>query len=333
MRKILVFVSTLFCALLMSGCFINDDVPSSSIGIVSDGGALRSSCLTPGIYSDWGWFAQLKEVPIGAITFEVTDESVATADTQLVGIAVAVQIQREADCDSIHNILTNWPTLVDDKTLESTATSQVAQAIKVGTRKFTLNQLLDDRTGLASGIQQDLQVVADKFSVKVLNVSIKDIKLDPTYEAKLEQKAQVTIDIEIAQRNQDKVAAEQATARIEQEQRKLTLEAQLLAEQAQTNVAVEIARRAGEATAAQYKVYLDNPAALELARLDRLQNILGSKSVVYFLPSGSDLSLILNQSGVPVIPVNTPSQTITDTASTSSAVTANPITNTVTITP
>jgi hypothetical protein len=315
-------------ALLMSGCFWNDDVPSSSVGIISDGGALRNQCLPPGVYSDGSFFAQLKEVPIGAITFEVADESVATADTQLVGITVAVQIQREGNCDAIRNILTNWPLLVDDKALEDTATSQVAQAIKVGARKFTLTQLLDDRTGLATGIQQDLQVVATKFSVSVLNVSIKDIKLDPTYEALLQQKAQIQVNIDIAHRRQDQVTAEQETARIEQEQRAQTLAAQLTAEQAQTSVQVEIARRQGEVTAAQNKVYSDNPQAFELARLQAMKDIVG-KGTVWFVPLGTDLSLILNQSGVPVVPLN-PTSAVTATAPITPT---NPISTTTVVTP
>lgn len=323
MNKFLRIIGVLFAVVSLSACTINQIIDPTSVGVVSHGGQLDGNCLGPGVQSANGWFDSISEVSGAALSFDVTDQSVATADTQLVGVDTTIQIQRQTDCASVHNLLTNWPLLQDDKNLTTVVSSNVSQAIKVGTRNFTLDQLLSDRTGLAISITSDLQTVAAKFSVKVLNVSIKDITLDPAYEAKLQQKAQVTIDIEIARRNQDKVKAEQETARIEQEQRAQTLAAQLIAEQAQTNVQVEIAARQGRVTAAQNQVYLDNPAAFELARLAALKDIVG-KGTVWFLPQGTNLSLILNQSGQTIVPV---SPTTSTTPSTT-----NPVTATVVVT-
>lgn len=326
MNKSFRYALILFAVVALSACTFNQAIDPTSVGVISHGGQLDQNCLGPGIQTATGYFDSIEEVSGSALSFDVTDQSVATADTQLVGVDTTVQIQRQTDCASVHNLLTNWPLLLDNGQLTTVISSNVSQAIKVGTRNFTLDQLLSDRTGLAISITTDLQTVAAKFSVKVLNVSIKDITLDPAYEAKLQQKAQVTIDIEIANRNQDKVKAEQETARIEQEQRAQTLQAQLLAEQAQTEVQVEIAARQGKVTAAQNQVYLDNPAAFELARLAALQNIVG-KGTVWFLPVGTDLSLILNQTDKTIVPV---SPTVPNNAPTTNA---NPVTTTIVITP
>lgn len=288
---------------LLAACYWQDDVPTSSVGIKSDGGKLDSQCLPPGIYSDSGFYSDLIEVPVYALTFEVTDDSVATKDTQLVGVDVAVQVQRKGDCDSVRNLLTNWPALLKDDELQRVVTTQVSQGIKTAVRQFSLNGLLDDRNGMADLIRDDLDPVAAKFSVDVLNVSVKNIALDPEYEAKLQEKARVTVEIEIAQRNQDKVKAEQETARIVQEQRAETLAAQLIAEQAQTNVEVEIASREGKKIDAANKVYQTNEQAFELERLNRLAAIFGSKTQFYYLPVGTDPTLILNQAGGQVVPI------------------------------
>jgi len=289
-------------ASLLAACYWGDDVRTDQVGIKSDGGQLKE-CLSPGIYSDSGLYTDLIEVPVNTLTFEVADPSVATKDTQIVGITVAVQARRKGDCDSVKNLLTNWTSLLNDDVLIQTISATTNEAIKTGTRALTLEQLLNDRNGLSDAIVAGLEVDTAKYNVEVINVSIKDVKLDPAYEAKLNEKANITADIDIAIRNQDKVKAEQETARIVQEQRAETLAAQLLAEQAQTNVEVEIAAREGKKIDAANTVYKTNEQAFELERIRQLRGLLSATDKVYFVPEGTDLTLFLSGLQGTAVPV------------------------------
>lgn len=319
-RRLLVLLSL---SLSLTACYWNDDIASDQVGIKVDGGRLVE-CYGPGVYSDGGLYTDLREVPISTLTFEVSDPSVATKDTQIVGLTVVVQVRRKADCDSVKNLLTNWPALMDDATLISTVSATTNEGMKVGTRGMTLETLLNDRNGLSDVITDSLSQDAAKYSVEIINVSIKDVALDPVYEQKLKDKAAITVDIDTAIRNQDlylaqqeaervKIMQAQETARTQAEQEALTAQLraqqltltriqQLEAEEAQTAIDVEIAERLGQQTAAANQVYTDNPQAYELERLRRYENILGDKAVVYFVQDGTELTLLLNQSNQQVIP-------------------------------
>lgn len=298
---------------LLSACYFNEQVDADKIGVKLNEGRIES-CVGPGVYSDGGFFADLKHVNIGTLTFDVQDPSVATKDTQIVGMLVTVQARRKSDCESVTNLLTNWPALTDDGQLQATISATTNEAIKVGVRGMTLEQLLNDRNGLSSAIIAALTEDAGKYSVEIVNVSIKDVDLDDQYEAQLKTNAQYTAKVEEAkrqaelalieaQRNQQQAVAAAETERITQEQRALTLKAQLDAEKAQTAINIEIAQRAGAEIAAKNAIYLENPQAFELERMRLLQGVLGDKSVVYFVPEGSDLTLFLTQTGTPLVPV------------------------------
>jgi hypothetical protein len=73
-------------------------------------------------------------------------------------------------------------------------------------------------------------------------------------------------------------------------------------EKAQTAVNVEIASRKGKEVAASYEVYQTNERAYELERLSRLQAIFGNKATMWFVPQGTDLTLLLNNNAN-VVPV------------------------------
>lgn len=289
--------------LLLAGCYWQDDVARDQYGVQMREGKILT-CVGPGIYSDGEWFADLLEISAGTLTFEVNDPEVATQDSQLVGVTVAIQARRKGDCDSLRNLLTSWSTLLDDANLISVVSATANEAMKNGTREFTLEGLLNDRNGLASKIQDALTQDAAKYSVEVVNVSIKNVALDPKYAAQLQEKALLTAQTETELRRQDLIKQQAANDRLAQDQKTLVLQQQLLAEKAQTAVQVEIARREGQAIAARNEIYLQNLPAYELERLRLLKEVLGDKAVLYFIPQGTDLTLLLNSTGGPtVVPV------------------------------
>jgi hypothetical protein len=291
--------------LILTACFINDDVKTDQSGVIVNGGKI-TDCVGPGVYTRWGLFQDLVEVSNGTVTFEVSDPQVATKDSQLVSVIVTIQARRNSDCDSLKNLLTNWPALVDDTNLINTITATTNEAIKVGTRQFDLTQLLNDRVGLSTAIETALESDSNKYSTTIINVTIKDVGLDPKYAEVLQQKALLTAQIEAALREQDLIKQQAANDTLAQEQKTLVLLAQLETEKAQTAVQVEIATRAGNVVEAANNVYLINPAAFQLEKLRLLKEVLGDKAVIYFVNENTDLTLLLSNiasgQAIPVAP-------------------------------
>lgn len=302
MKGKLIFVLLVLPVLLLSGCYINDDVATDQVGVRLNGGKIVD-VVGPGVYTSWGLFADLVEVSRATLTFSVSDPEVATSDNQLVGVAITIQAQRQASRQSIENLMTNWSHLRNDENLISVVSATAKEGIKNGTRGFTLTRLLDDRNGLADAIVNQIEQDANKYGVDVINVTIENIDLDDRYAATLQEKAQYTAEIDKEKRRQDLVAQTAETDRLEQEKRTAVLMAQLEKEKAQTAIDVEIARREGQKTAAANEVYKLNDQAYELQRIRELAKVIGTKATVWFIPQGTDLSLILNNQSQQVLPL------------------------------
>jgi hypothetical protein len=197
--------------------------------------------------------------------------------------------------------MTNWPLLLRDDNLIATISATAREGIKVGTRAFTLETLLDDRNKLSETITSQLEIDAGKYSAQIINVTIENIALDPAYAAELQGKALYTAQNDKEKRRQDLVRQTAETDRIDEEQRAEVLVAQLEREKAQTEVNVEIASRKGKEIAATNEVYELNERAFELEKLRLLKDVIG-EGTVWFVPEGTDLTLLLNpdQNIIPV---------------------------------
>lgn len=290
-------------ASMLGACYFGNEIKANQQGLALDANAVRN-CVGPGVYTDAGFYTDMWEIATDTLTFEVTDGSVATKDTQIVGITLQIQARRNDDCPSLTLLFTKYQSLLNDDNLKSTIGASASEAIKIAVRGMTLDQLLNDREGLSTGITDFLNEDTAKYGAVVTNISIKDVQLNAEYEALLVKKANLTAQIELAERQQDLFAADAAAERIRQEEAALTSQAQLLAEQAKTAVEVEIAEREGDKIAAQFAVYNENERAYELRRLELLQKVLGDKAAVYFVDSVEDLMVLLGGSvESPVIPV------------------------------
>jgi len=297
MKSMRLVVLMLIVAVLASGCYINSEVAPNQAGVQLEQNEIKN-CVSPGVYTGWGLWDDLRTVSTDTLTFTVSDPEVATFDNQLVGIEITIQARRNSDCESVKALLTNWSTLVEDGNLVNTITATAREGIKVGTRQFTLAQLLDDRNGLSGKITEGVEQDASKYSTSIINVTVSNIALAPEYATLMQSKALLTAEIDLELRRQDLIKQKASNDTLEQAQRELVLTQKLAAEQAQTAVDVEIASREGKKTAAANLVYLENSAAFELARLDRYTQILGDKSVIYFLPEGTDMTMLFGANGI-----------------------------------
>lgn len=288
----------LLVSVLLVGCgYIGDVVGPSQMGVEIVAGEFKG-CKSPGIHTNWDIYADLNKVSMETLTFSVADAEVATSDNQLVGITITVQARRNGDCDSLKNLITNWPALLDNNNLQNTISATAYEGIKIGVRQFNLEGLLTDRNVLADTILAALEDDAGQYSVTIANVTVSNIALNTAYVEQLNLNAQYTAEIAGLKKEQEKNQIAADTAAAQQENQRRIYEAQLASEQAKTQVEVEIAEREGEKTAAAQQVYADNPQAYELEKLKRLAEIFGDKAVVYFLPEGTDLTMLFNPGAV-----------------------------------
>lgn len=301
-RKIFFLTALLFaCAFFTTGCFINQDVNADQVGVILERNEIVQ-IKGPGVYTNWGLFADLKTISVSTLTFSVEDPEVATADNQLVGIKITIQARRKNDDESVKNMFTNWSALVDNDVLKQTISATAAEGIKNGVRGFDLAGLLDDRNGLAQAIARELEADAGEYSVVIINVTIENISLSPEYTALMQDRANLTAQRDLEQKRQEIIKQQASNDQLEQEQRLAVLRAQLDAEKAKTAVELEIAQREGKLIDARNSVYKNNPYAYELERLRLLAAIFGDKSVFYFLPVGADLTLLFSPSGT-ILPI------------------------------
>lgn len=278
--------------LLISGCYVNDEVATNQVAVQLSKNKIQE-VVGPGVYSDWGLWADLKEMDVDTLTFSVEDPEVLTSDNQAVGVKVTVQARRQSDEESVKNIFTKWSALVDNTSLTNTISATAREGMKNGTRGFTLTQLLDDRNGLADAIRSQLELDAEKYSVEIVNVTIENIAPSQSYMAILSETANIKAQTDQEVRRRDLINQKASNSILEQEQRVKVAEAQVLAEQAETKVSVEIARRSGEVTSASNQVYVDNPQAFALEQLRLVKDIFNDKTV-YFLPEGTDITTLWN---------------------------------------
>jgi len=294
-------------SMLMSSCYFWQDVEEWQMGVQTEKNEI-TKIVTAGKYTKWCTFCELNAVDVSTVTFEVSDEEVATYDNQVVRIIITIQAHRKKDTDSITNLFKNWQSLMrSDDELIKVISATANEGIKNGVRSFILQELLDDRNGLATAIKQQLELDAEKYSVNIVNVTVKDIGISEEYLAVLGEKALITAQTEKEVQRQKLINQQAENDVLQAQQDKRVLDERLLVEKAQTNVDVEIASREGKKITEAMAVYELNDQAYEIKRLELMGKIFGDKSV-FWIPLGTNLTSIINvEEGLPkVLPVLDP---------------------------
>lgn len=286
---------------LLTGCVFNEDVKANQIGVMLVRNKI-DSVLGAGVYTNMGFFSDLKTVSIDTLTFSVEDPEVLTSDNQAVGAVITIQGRRMSDDASIINIVTNWNSLTNDENLVKTVSATAREGLKNSIRGFSLTQLLDDRNGLANRITEQLELDASKYSFEVINVTVENISVDPKYMEVLNTKAILRAETE-KELERQKLIKQKAENDILQAQYDVTvLNEQTKVQIAQTEYDLEIAQREGKMIEAVNKVYTLNPQAFQLEQLRLLKELFGT-GTVYFIPQGTDLTSFFNSTGTTILPV------------------------------
>jgi len=289
-KKIYVVLLAMIAMFLLNGCYWRKEVQANQIGIHLSDGISFSGTYGPGRYSDGGWFADLRRVDVSVITVDWEDPSLVTKDKQPIGLKLSLSFRRSGLTDDISSAFSKYNSeLFDNNRLVNLVFSRVPDVVKEATAQLTLDQMLFERSQLASTIREPLKLELIDVYVELVSVNITDIAVDPDYEAKLKEKARVIQDREIAQES----------VRTAEENLKRT--------QAETEIQLELARRENLVNQELARVYELNDRFFELKRLELLRNVFGENDKIIFVPQGSDLSVITMQdNGESVTPVVVP---------------------------
>lgn len=290
MKRIAHTLALLLLAALASGCYFTD-VQTSEVGIETNRGSV-TDVKAPGGHQSISPFTVLHKIEVSAKTMEWNDPDLVTADKQPIGVTIAVTFARRRDRD---NVLLMWnqyrSEAISDQALFQQVNNRIPAVAKTVTARYTLDQLLGTGSGEAGGrsvVQNDLfnllEPELNEFGVALLDIRVSNFAPDQAYLDLLKAKAQVGLEQEIA------------------EQRTLQLGEQLRQEQAQTEIDLERARRQNEVNQELSRVYDTSDRYFELERLRLLQDVVGDSDKLYFIPQGTDLTVILSGQGQQIIP-------------------------------
>ena len=290
---LLLVVSTM----LLSGCFWNKQVEANQVGLIMPDGVSIEQVVGPGRYSRWNpvkdWFAEMQIMGVSADTAIWTDPDLVTRDKQPIGLDVSVTYARMRDSKSVEAMWELYNSEARDReSLQQQVLTRIPRVAKDLTSRYTLDQMLgvaeDDpvtRAEVQGYLQDALAEELSEIYVQLLDVGINNIAPSEDYLDLLEQKANATVAVEVAQQETKRLAE------------------QLEQEKAQTSISLEIAVRDNKVSEERAKVFEQSEQWFELTRLDKLARILGDKDKIYFVPVGTDLTLFLSGQATEVQPV------------------------------
>jgi len=274
-------------ALFSSGCYLWEDIQSSQVGLKMGDGVKVDEVVGPGVYSDLGALAGLKEIDVSAKTKDWTDTDLVTEDKQPIGVTVAVTFARKRDTESVLYMWDRYRQEArDDSALERMVLNRLPSVAKDTTASYSLDELIGTvqsttaertgRTAVNKSLFDRFKPELDNFGVELLDIRFSNFAPHPQYLNSLNEKAQVSLQKEISV---------QKTAQLAE---------QLKQEVAQTSIELEQARRGNEVAEERNKVFAQSPQAYELERLKLLKGVVGDNAKIYFVPQGTDLTLFLS---------------------------------------
>jgi regulator of protease activity HflC (stomatin/prohibitin superfamily) len=283
----------------LGGCYLNSIVSADQMGIRLENGGI-AEIVPAGRYSGGIW-TSLERVDVSNKLVNWSD-SVWTSDQQSIGIAITATVARPRDTEKLKDLYQNFNSVAtNDEALSSVVLAKLPDAVKSIVPTMTLAQLAGigggetekNRKVLTDSIFTTLSQTLDKLNIVLVDISIVSITVDESYSALLQEKANASLQVDVAEeQGRVKQAEAAAQAKVAEEQVKL-LAQQLLQEQSQTEIDLEIARREQLVAAEMAKTYEQSPQAYKIALLNAYAEIFNDKTV--YLPSDSQLFIDLEK--------------------------------------
>ena len=183
-----------------------------------------------------------------------------------------------------------WGTYYSIFVSDGAMDNMVASRIPESAKKMSVRDVLEGILGISEGsggrdaaqtfIFNDLTREFLQFGVVCDNVTIETVTASEEYVARLQEKANAQLQVEVSKQNT------------------LKLNEELNQEIAQTQKDLEIARRENLVAEEKAKVYEISDRAYELEKLKLTANIVSDTAQVWFIDPDTDLTLLIGADGV-----------------------------------
>lgn len=201
-KWVLVILGVIVAVVIAFNCFT--EVPTGHTGVVTTFGRVENFTLDAGIHFKAPWQEVIKmDNRIQKASQELACSS---ADIQAISIKYTVNYQI-----SKSNAMTIYSTIGQDY-YETIIVPGVAEAVKNCTAKYTAEELVANRTELASKIEEELEELMNPYNIVIVESAIENMDFTEAFTSAVEAK-------QVAQ--QEKLKAE-----IEAEQKKIEAQAQ-----------------------------------------------------------------------------------------------------------
>lgn len=289
-----------FLALALGGCYRNEEVNESQVGLVmTDGVAIdKDGVKYTGRYSDADtYWARIVILDTSTKTLKWSDPDLITSDKQIIGVDVSVSYRRSRDAKTIRRMWGEYPSEAqDDAALSALVDSRMARTMKNLTADYTLDELTStavgtdkDRTTATNEAIEKLKLELAEFGAEIVDLGINNINPSETYRKSLDAKAQAIVDVEVSQKQT------------------LFLQEKLAQEKAETAIAIEEAERDNKVAMIEAQLLTQSPEAFELEKIKAMAAIFGPQDKIYFLQPGTDISAFFG-SPANTLPVATESK-------------------------
>jgi hypothetical protein len=271
--------------------YLFERVDEQEVGVRFTSGQIQD-VVGPGVYSDFGWYAEIQRVSSEAIPFSVEDREIITKDKQRIGLIVSGDIFRPnlAERDTLRQLWAQYKLIyLSDDLAKSRVQDLTKQAMKVcvGDRNFDDNIIGTARDELRACVDTELSELAKNFGLDIQNVVVPEVILSDEVQAKLDEIVQSRLETEKAA--QDKLKVE-AQARAEQSRQEGEIRVEQSRIQEQTKQQTILAQLEQEKILAQ-KAVIEAERANEFARVEANRAVIEAQKSNDLLAAERDLEI------------------------------------------
>ncbi len=177
-------------------------IPTGHTGVVTTFGSVENYTYDSGVHFKLPW--QKVVMMDNRIQKQTVNLSCFSSDIQEVTMTYTVNYQiNKANAQNIYkNIGVNY--------YDTVIIPCITESTKVITAKYSAEDLVSQRSGLATGIEEELSAKLEVFNVELVSTSIEDMDFTDAFTAAVEEK-------QVAQQNKLRAQTEAETAKIEAE--------------------------------------------------------------------------------------------------------------------
>jgi hypothetical protein len=271
--------------------YLFERVEEQEVGVQFESGRIVN-IVGPGVYTDFGFYVELRKISSQAIPFSIEDQEIITKDKQRIGLVVSGDIFRPniAQKDILQEKWAEYRNIFLDDALAQTrvqALAQQAMKVCVGDRNFDDNVVGTARDELRNCIDTELSDLAANFGLQIENVVVPNVILSPEVQAALDAIVQSRLETEKAA--QDKLRANaQASAEQARQEGEIRVEQSRIQEE--TKQQTILAQLEQEKILAQ-KAVIEAQKANELAQVEAQQAIIEAEKANDLLGAQKDLEI------------------------------------------